>query len=460
MDIITVHQTHEKLDGKAVTIEGWVRNHRAQKTFGFLDVSDGTHFRGVQVVYDEGRVENYKETQKIRIGSSVRIHGILTLTPKMKQPYEIKADTIELVGDSPEDYPIQPKRHSREFLREHAHLRTRTNLFTALNRVRNVLTLAVHDFFQSRNFIHVASPIITAIDAEGAGELFKVTTLDLANVPKKKDGTVDFTRDFFGKATNLAVTGQLEAEIFAQAYKKAYTFGPTFRAEKSNTTTHASEFWMIEPEFAFANLSDNMELSEAMVKHLIRAVREEAPEEMEFFDRFVEKGLLKKLDSVLDKSFHRISHRDAIDILMKADTPFENKPTHGGDLATEHEKYLVNHFDGPVFVTDWPKDAKAFYMRLNDDRETVAAMDLLVPGAGEIIGGSQREERLDVLRERMAEMGIEETGMWWYLDLRKYGTTPHAGFGLGFDRMLMYVTGVANIRDVIPFPRTPRHCDF
>ncbi len=460
MDIITLHEQYKVLDGKSLTIEGWVRNHRAQKTFGFLDVSDGTHFRGVQVVYDEGRAENDKETQKIRIGSSVRIHGTLTLTPTMKQPYEIKADRIELVGDSPEDYPIQPKRHSREFLREHAHLRTRTNLFTALNRVRNVLTRAVHDFFQSRNFIHVASPIITGIDAEGAGELFKVTTLDLTNVPTTKEGNVDFTRDFFGKATNLTVTGQLEAEIFAQAYKKAYTFGPTFRAEKSNTTTHASEFWMIEPEFAFADLSDNMALAEAMVKHLISAVREGAPEEMAFFDRFVEKGLLKKLDSVLDKTFHRISHREAIEVLMQADTVFENKPTHGGDLATEHEKYLVNHFGGPVFVTDWPKDAKAFYMRLNDDGETVAAMDLLVPGAGEIIGGSQREERLDVLRERMAEMGIEEASMWWYLDLRKYGTTPHAGFGLGFDRMLMYVTGVANIRDVIPFPRTPRHCDF
>lgn len=390
----------------------------------------------------------------------MRVKGTLVVTPKMKQPFEIKAHEVELIGDSEESYPIQPKRHSREFLRENAHLRPRTNLFSAVFRVRSILTHAIHTFFQERDFVHVASPIITASDAEGAGEMFKVTTLDLDKTPKHKDSSIDFSKDFFGKAANLTVSGQLQAEVFAQAFRDVYTFGPTFRAEKSHTSTHASEFWMIEPEISFADLKDDMDLAEEMVKFIIEYVLKHAPKEMAFFDNFVQKGLLKKLENVLKSEFVRITHKEAIDLLMAANTQFENKPEHGADLATEHEKYLVNHYNGPVFVTDWPKDIKAFYMRLNDDNETVAAMDLLVPGAGELIGGSQREERLDMLKKRMAEMNVPEEELWWYLDLRRYGTSKHAGFGLGFDRMLMYMTGVENIRDVIPFPRTPKNCDF
>ncbi len=460
MDIKALFNNYESNNQKQVTLHGWVRNHRAQKAFGFIDLNDGTNFESVQVVYEEGRLENFKDIQKIRIGSSVQITGTVVVTPTMKQPFEIKADEIIVVGESLEDYPIQPKRHSREFLRENAHLRPRTNLFTAVFRVRSLLTHGIHTFFQERDFMHVASPIITGVDAEGAGELFKVSTLDSMKIPKDDEGLIDYKQDFFGKATNLTVSGQLEAEVFAQAFKKVYTFGPTFRAEKSNTTTHASEFWMIEPEIAFADLQDDMDLAEEMVKYIIKYVMDRAPKEMEFFDKFVQKGLLKKLESVMVKPFKKVTHKEAIDILLNAKKAFENKPMHGEDLAKEHEKYLVSHFDGPVFVTDWPKDIKAFYMRLNDDKETVAAMDLLVPGAGELIGGSQREERLDVLKKRMKEMHVNESVLWWYLDLRKYGTTPHAGYGLGFDRMLMYMTGVENIRDVIPFPRTPKNCEF
>ncbi|TVP96430.1 MAG: asparagine--tRNA ligase [Acholeplasmatales bacterium] len=450
----------ESLGQQTVTLHGWVRNHRAQKAFGFIDLSDGTFFETVQVVYEESLTPDFSAVQKIRIGSSIKVVGTLVLTPDMKQPFEVKADTVELIGDALEDYPIQPKRHSREFLREHAHLRPRTNLFTAVFRVRSLLTHAIHTFFQDKHFVHVASPLITTNDAEGAGQLFQVTTLDLDNLPRTKDGAIDYGKDFFARKANLSVTGQLQAEIFAQAFTNVYTFGPTFRAEKSNTPTHASEFWMIEPEMAFCDLAMNMDVAEEMVKYIIQYVLERAPKEMAFFDKFVQKGLLEKLDHVLKTPFARITHQEAVDKLLAAPVSFEHAPNHRGDLATEHEKYLVKAMGGPVFVIDWPKDIKAFYMRLNDDLETVAAMDLLVPGAGELIGGSQREERLEVLKERMRAMHVPEEELWWYLDLRKYGTTPHSGYGLGFDRMLMYLTGVENIRDVIPFPRTPRQCEF
>jgi asparaginyl-tRNA synthetase len=454
-----LYKEYEHLNKKTIRVQGWLRNNRAQKEFGFLAVNDGTFFETIQIVYESG-LKNFKDVQKYRTGSAVEVIGVLVLTPDRKQPFEIHAENIELLGDSEEDYPIQPKRHTREFLREHAHLRPRTNLYSAVFRVRSVLTHAIHSFFQERDFVHVAAPIITASDAEGAGEMFKVTTLDLNTLPKTDDGKIDYHKDFFQKKTNLTVSGQLEAEVFALAFRNVYTFGPTFRAEKSNTTTHASEFWMVEPEIAFADLSDDMDLAEAMVKYLIRYVLEKTSEEMKFFDKFVEKGLIEKLNKVANSTFTRITHKEAVDVLLKAKSSFEFEPGYNRDLATEHEKYLVKHFDGPVFVTDWPKDIKAFYMRMNDDKSTVAAMDLLVPGAGELIGGSQREERLDVLRDRMKSMGVPENDLWWYLDLRRYGGCKHAGFGLGFDRMLMYVTGIENIRDVIPFPRTPKNCEF
>ncbi|MGS0972726.1 MAG: asparagine--tRNA ligase [Candidatus Izemoplasmataceae bacterium] len=455
-----IYQDQELFSGKKVELFGWVRSNRAQKEFGFISLNDGTFFETIQVVYEDQKIDNFKEIQKYRTGSSIRIVGEVLLTPDRKQPFEIHATEIELIGDSLEDYPIQPKRHSREFLREHAHLRPRTNLFSAVFRVRSLLTHAVHTFFQERDFVHLAAPIITAADAEGAGEMFQVTTLDINHIPKTEDGLIDFNSDFFAKKSNLTVSGQLQAEAFAMAFKDVYTFGPTFRAEKSNTTTHASEFWMIEPEIAFADLKDDMQLAEDMVKYVIQYVLDRAPEEMQFFDQFVQKGLLSKLQKVLGSSFKVVTHKEAIDVLLSAKTTFEYEPKHGEDIAKEHEKYLVKHFDGPVFIIDWPKDIKAFYMRMNDDGETVAAMDLLVPGSGELIGGSQREERLDYLEKRMEEMDVSKEELAWYLDLRKYGGCKHAGFGMGFDRMLMYITGVENIRDVIPFPRTPRNCDF
>ncbi|MFK5883745.1 MAG: asparagine--tRNA ligase [Candidatus Izemoplasma sp.] len=452
-------KTAQQFDGKTVILNGWVRNNRAQKEFGFIDLNDGTFFNSVQIVYDSELV-NFKEVSKFRVGSSMEIEGTVILTPNNKQSYEIKATSVLLVGDSLEDYPIQPKRHSREFLRENAHLRPRTNLFSAVFRVRSILSYAIYTFFQERNFVNVTAPLITTSDAEGAGEMFKVTTLDLDKIPKNEDGMIDFKSDFFSKAANLTVSGQLQAEAFALAFRDVYTFGPTFRAENSNTTTHASEFLMLEPEIAFADLNDDMNLAEDMIKFIIEYVLKEAPEEMAFFNKFVQKGLLTKLDKLLNSDFIRITHKEAVDVLKSANAKFDHKPDYLSDLATEHEKYLVKHFDGPVFVKDWPKDIKAFYMRLNDDNETVAAMDLLVPGSGELCGGSQREERLDVLKARMKEMDVSEKDLWWYLDLRKYGGTKHAGFGMGFDRMMMYLTGIENIRDVIPFPRTPRNCEF
>lgn len=453
-----LYQNYESYTDTPITLFGWVRNHRAQKTFGFVNVNDGTFFETIQVVYDE-QVENFKELQKLKIGAALKIKGQLVLTPKRPQPFEIKATAMEVVGDSQEDYPIQPKRHSREFLRKNAHLRPRTNLFTAVFRIRSILAQAVHNFFEERDFLYLHAPIITASDAEGAGAMFQVTTLDLKGLAQG-GGEVDYSKDFFGRKTNLTVSGQLQAEVFAQAFRDVYTFGPTFRAEKSHTMTHVSELWMIEPEMAFADLSDNMDLAEAFVKYLISDVLKKAPEEMAFLNKFVQKGLLDKLNAVLDTSFTRVTHREAIDVLKESGQKFDNAPAYDDDLATEHEKLLVTHFNGPVFVTDWPKDIKAFYMRQNSDNTTVAAMDLLVPGSGELIGGSQREEREGVLLQRMEEMNVDKDELWWYTDLRKYGSTPHSGFGLGFDRMLMYLTGVENIRDVIPFPRTPNQCDF
>jgi len=450
-----IFNEYESMDGKRVTLSGWVRNHRPQKAFGFINLNDGSFFETIQIVYEEA-LENFDTIKKINIGSALTITGKVVLTPNRNQPFEIKADSVEIEGESSEDYPMQPKRHSREFLRKNAHLRPRTNLFTAVFRVRSILTHAIHTFFEERDFVHLASPIITASDAEGAGEMFKVTTLKPEDFKKE----APFKDDFFGKAANLTVSGQLQAEIFAQAFRNVYTFGPTFRAEASHTTTHASEFWMVEPEMAFCDLEKDMDNAEAFVRFLVKRVLEKAPREIDFLNKFVDKGLKAKLEKVVDANFVRITHAKAVSILKEADATFENTPDPLGDLASEHEKYLVKHFDGPVFVTDWPKDTKAFYMRLNDDEKTVAAMDLIVPGSGELIGGSQREERLDVLKKRMKDMNVSEEELWWYLDLRKYGTTKHAGYGLGFDRMLMYVTGVANIRDVIPFPRTPNNCEF
>jgi len=448
-------------DGQDVEISGWIRNNRDQKAFGFIALNDGSHFNTVQVVYEKEFISNYDQVAKLGVGAAVRVEGQLILTPEARQPFEIKAKSVILEGDSPPDYPIQPKRHSVEFLREVAHLRPRTNLFSAVFRVRSILAFAIHKFFQERGFIYLHSPIVTANDAEGAGELFRVSTLDVKDPPLKDDGTIDFSKDFFGNKTNLTVSGQLEAEVFALAFRHVYTFGPTFRAENSNTPRHAAEFWMIEPEIAFADLNDNMQLAEDMIKYLVNYVLENAKEEMAFFNQFVDKGLIERLQSIVDAEFTRTTYTEAVKILKESGQNFEYPVDWGKDLQTEHERYLTEKvFKKPVFVTDYPGEIKAFYMRLNDDKQTVAAMDLLVPGVGEIIGGSQREERADILKQRMAVFNVKEDDLWWYLDLRKYGGVKHAGYGLGFERAIMYLTGVSNIRDVIPFPRTVKSCDF
>lgn len=456
-----VKKLYEKLDsymGKDVVLEGWIKNHRKQKEFGFIDFSDGTYFKSVQVVYHD-KLSDFEEIQKYRIGSAVRVEGKVIESPAAGQSFEIELSRLTLEGDCPEDYPIQPKRHTREFLREVAYLRPRTNLFQAVFRVRSLVAHAIHTYFQENGYVYVHAPIITGSDAEGAGEMFQVTTLDLDRVAKS--GEVDYSKDFFGKKASLTVSGQLQAEAFAMAFKKVYTFGPTFRAEKSHTKTHASEFWMIEPEIAFCDLSGLMDIEENALKFIIKYVLEYAKVEMEFFDKFVEPGIIEKLKLVLDKDAVRISHQEAIDILLQSGKNFENKPVHGEDLATEHEKYLTEeHFKSPVFVRDWPKDIKAFYMRLNHDNKTVAAVDLLVPGAGELMGGSQREERIDVLESKMDAMGVSKEELDWYLNLRRYGGCKHSGFGMGFERLLIYITGVENIRDVIPFSRTPGNCEF
>ena len=451
----------QEYEGKEVLIKGWVRNNRNSNKFGFIELNDGSFFKSVQVVYEEEFISNFEEISKAYVATALAVKGQLVLTPQAKQPFEIKAKEITIEAASTPDYPLQPKRHSMEFLREIAHLRPRSNTFAAVFRVRSLVAYAIHKFFQEQNFVYVHTPIITGSDCEGAGEMFRVTTLDMENLTKTQDGKVDYSGDFFGKETSLTVSGQLEAETYALAFRNVYTFGPTFRAENSNTARHASEFWMIEPEVAFADLEDNMELAEAMIKYIISYVLENAPEEMNFFNSFVDKGLLDRLNHIVNSDFGRVTYTEAVELLKKSGKEFQYPVEWGIDLQTEHERFLTEEiFKKPVFVTDYPKDIKAFYMRLNDDGKTVAACDLLVPGVGEIIGGSQREERLDVLTARMKELGLKEEDYWWYLDLRKYGGVKHAGYGLGFERIIMYITGMSNIRDVLPFPRTPKTAEF
>ena len=438
--------------GKEVIVQGWVRNHRKQKEFGFIDFSDGTCFNHLQIVYDDS-LSDFDDITKIKNGSSIEVLGTIVKSEGKGQSIELKASYVKLLGDCPDDYPIQPKPHSREFLREKAYLRPRTNLFQAVFRVRSVAAFAIHTYFQKNGYVYVHTPLITANDGEGAGQMFQVTTLDM-------NEKVDYSNDFFGKKVGLAVTGQLEAETFALAYKKTYTFGPTFRAENSNTKTHANEFWMIEPEIAFCDLEGDMDIMEDMLKYVVSYVLKEGKKELEFFDKFVEKGLLDKLNKLVNSKFTRITHEDVITILKKADVKWEFKPEYGEDIAKEHEKYITEYFNGPVFITNWPKDIKAFYMKQNPDGKTVAAVDLEVPGAGELMGGSQREEDYDKLVNRMKELNMPVEGMEWYLNLRKFGGCYHSGFGMGFERLLIYLTGVENIRDVIPYPRTPGNCDY
>ena len=457
MDVKELLEKIEDYIGKDVVLEGWVKNHRKQKDFGFIDFSDGTCFKHIQLVY-ESTLPTFEEITKIHIGSAIKATGEIVASVGAGQAYEMRVKTIELLGDCPLDYPMQPKRHTREFLREQGYLRPRVNLFQAVFRVRSVAAQAIHTYFQDRGYVYFHAPLITASDCEGAGEMFQVTTLDLDRVAKT--GKLDYTKDFFGKPAALTVSGQLQAETFALAYKKTYTFGPTFRAENSNTKTHANEFWMIEPEIAFCDLEGDMDIMEDMLKYIVKYVLDKCPDEMNFFDQFVEKGLLVKLNKLVNSKFTRITHHDVIEILKNAPVKWEFEPVQGEDIAKEHEKYITEYFDGPVFVTNWPKDIKAFYMKQNDDGKTVAAVDLEVPGAGELMGGSQREENYDKLVRRMDELGMEKDSLDWYLNLRKYGGCVHSGFGMGFERLLIYITGVENIRDVIPYPRTPGNCDF
>ena len=463
MNLITIkelYKSREEYLDKEVTIGGWVRSVRGSKSFGFIVVNDGSFFETLQVVYHDA-MPNFAEISKLNVGAAIIVRGTLVATPEAKQPFEIQAEEIEIEGASAPDYPLQKKRHSFEYLRTISHLRPRTNTFQAVFRVRSLTAYAIHKFFQERGFVYVHTPLITGSDGEGAGEMCRVTTLELENLPKNPDGTVDYTKDFFNKETNLTVSGQLNGETFAQAFRNIYTFGPTFRAENSNTTRHAAEFWMIEPEIAFADLDDDMILAESMLKYIIRYVMENAPEEMNFFNSFVDKGLLERLNNVVNSEFARVTYTEAIEILEKNNENFEYKVSWGTDLQTEHERYLTEQvFKRPVFVTDYPKEIKAFYMKMNDDNKTVAAVDCLVPGIGEIIGGSQREDDYDKLLARMKELNLKTEDYQFYLDLRKYGSTRHAGFGLGFERCIMYLTGMSNIRDVIPFPRTVNNCEL
>ena len=442
---------------KNITICGWVKNHRKQATMGFIDMFDGTILKSLQVVYDNN-LSNFEDVTKIKIGSAIKVSGTLIKSPKENQEFELALQEIELLGDCPENYPIQPKRHSREFLREQAYLRPRTNLFQAVFRVRSIAAHAIHTYFQERGYVYFHAPIITASDCEGAGEMFQVTTLDLEKIAKT--GKVEYDKDFFGKKAALTVSGQLQGETFALAYKKIYTFGPTFRAENSNTKTHASEFWMIEPEIAFCDLEGDMDIMEDMLKYIVKYVLENAKEEMQFLDKFVENGLIEKLTKLINSNFTRIDHEEVITILKQANVRWEFPPEYGQDIAKEHEKYITEYFNGPVFIKNWPKDIKAFYMKQNQDGKTVAAVDLEVPGAGELMGGSQREEDYNKLVQRMDEMNMPKKDMEWYLNLRKFGSCVHSGFGMGFERLLIYLTGVENIRDVIPYPRTPNNCEF
>ena len=461
MKIAAIFADQEQLGGKEITVCGWARTIRDMKTFGFIELNDGSCFRNLQVVMSADELHNYKEIASQNVGAALIVRGTVVLTPEAKQPLELKAAEIAVEGRSTPDYPLQKKRHSVEFLRTIQHLRPRTNLFSATFRVRSAAAYAVHEFFQSRGFVYVHTPIITGSDCEGAGEMFQVTTLDLENVPKNADGTVDYTQDFFGKKANLTVSGQLNCENFAMAFGNVYTFGPTFRAENSNTQRHAAEFWMIEPEMAFCDLAGDMDVAEAMIKHIITRVLERCPDEINFFNSFVDKGLKARLEHVATSDFARVSYTEAVEILKKHNDRFEYRVDWGTDLQTEHERYLTEQiYQRPVFVTDYPKEIKAFYMRLNDDGKTVAAADCLVPGIGEIIGGSQREERLDMLEARIRELGMKPEDYWWYCDLRRYGSCRHAGFGLGFERMVMYLTGVSNIRDVELHPRTVGNAEF
>ncbi len=443
--------------GKEVLLGGWIRNHRKQKEFGFIDFNDGTCFQNLQIVYDNS-LKSFDDIQKLHIGSAITVRGTIIKSEGNGQTIEMKLIEYTLCGDCPDDYPIQPKRHTREFLREQAYLRTRTNLFGAVFRVRSVASYAIHKYFQDKGYIYFHAPIITASDCEGAGEMFQVTTLDMDRVAKS--GEVDYSKDFFGKKAALTVSGQLQAETFAMSYKKVYTFGPTFRAENSNTKTHASEFWMIEPEIAFCDLEGDMDIMEDMLKYVVKYVLDNCPNEMSFFDKFVEKGLLDKLHKLINSKFTRIDHEEVISILKKAPVKWEFAPEYGEDIAREHEKYITEYFNGPVFIKNWPKDIKAFYMKQNPDGKTVAAVDLEVPGAGELMGGSQREENYDKLLDRIKELGMKEEDFEWYLNLRKFGGCVHSGFGMGFERLIIYLTGVDNIRDVIPYPRTPGNCDY
>lgn len=460
IEIKQLYRNKEEYIDKTVKVAGWIRTSRMSKNFGFIELNDGTFFKNMQIVIDE-KLDNFKEVGKLPISTSLLVEGTLVATQNAKQPVEIQATKIIVEGESDSSYPLQKKRHTVEYLRTIAHLRPRSNLFSAAFRVRSVAAYAIHKFFQERNFVYAHSPIITGSDCEGAGEMFRLTTLDLNDVPKTEDGKVDYSQDFFGKEANLTVSGQLNAEIMALAFRNVYTFGPTFRAENSYTGRHASEFWMIEPEIAFADLEDNMELAEDMIKYIINYVLENCPEEMEFFNSFVDKGLLERLHKIVNSDFTRITYTKAIELLLESGHKFEYPVEWGCDLQTEHERYITEQiYNAPVFVTDYPKEIKAFYMRMNEDGKTVRAMDLLVPGVGEIIGGSQREERYDVLLDRIHECGLKEEDYWWYLELRKYGTATHSGFGLGFERIIMYLTGISNIRDVIPFPRTPKNAEF
>lgn len=463
MDSILIKELYrnsEKYYSKEIQVSGWVKTVRDSKTFGFIEVNDGSFFKNLQIVFDN-TLENFEEICKLTISSSIIVKGILVKTENAKQPFEIKAKEVKVIATSNPEYPLQKKRHTMEYLRTISHLRPRTNTFNAVFRVRSVASYAIHKFFQENNFVYVHTPIITGSDAEGAGEMFNLNTFDLNNVPKTEDGEVDFLKDFFGKPAHLTVSGQLNVETYAFAFRNVYTFGPTFRAENSNTVKHAAEFWMIEPEICFADLKDDMDLAESMLKYVINYVLENCPEEMEFFNNFIDKTLLERLNNVVNSEFGRISYTDAVKELEKHNDEFEYKVSWGVDLQTEHERYLSEKiFKKPVFVTDYPAEIKAFYMKLNSDGKTVAAADLLAPGIGEIIGGSQREDSLEKLQNKIKDLNMDEKDYWWYLDLRKYGSVPHSGFGLGFERLMMYITGMQNIRDVIPFPRTPKNCEF
>ena len=458
----TIKELYEKTSdfkNKAVSLEGWVKTVRDSKTFGFIELNDGSSFKNVQIVFND-KLSNFSDIVKLTISSAIKVTGTLVITENAKQPFEIQAETIDIENLCPTDYPLQKKRHTFEYLRTIAHLRPRTNTFSAIFRIRSVAAFAIHEYFQNNGYIYLNSPIITCADCEGSAEMFKLTTLDLDKPLPQKDGATDFSQDLFGKKAFITGSGQLHGETFAQAFGKIYTFGPTLRSENSNTKTHANEFWMMEPEISFCDLDQLMDIEEDFLKYVVEKVLERCPDELAFCDKFIENGLIEKLHRVLNSSFTRIDHKDVIDILKKADVEWEFKPDYGEDLAKEHEKYITEYFNGPVFVKNWPKDIKSYYMKVNPDGKTVAAVDLEVPGAGEIMGGSQREENYDVLLNRMNEMGIDANQLYWYMDLRRYGSVVHSGFGLGFERLLMYITGMQNIRDVIPFPRTPNNCDF